>query len=46
MRKIDECDTGKTGALDNTEKTIDALEDRWWPQTAKHEADKVVSKTF
>ena len=39
MRKMDECDMEKFGALDGSEKTIAILGDRWWPQTAKHEED-------
>ena len=45
MRKIDECDMEKFGALGSSEKTIAILGDRWWPQTAKHEGDKI-SKEF
>ena len=45
MRKIDECDVEKVGTLDNGEKTIDVLSDRWWPQTARQEGDKI-NKTF
>ena len=35
----------KFGTLDSNEKTIAILEDRWWPQTAKQEGDKM-SKIF
>ena len=41
MRKIDECGMGKFGTLDSSEKTIDIPGDRWWPQTAKQEGDKI-----
>ena len=41
MRKIDECDKEKFGALDGGEKTIAILGDRWWLQTAKQEGDKI-----
>ena len=40
MRKIVECDMEKRSTLDNSEKTIAILRDRWWPQTAKEEGDK------
>ena len=39
MRKIDEFDMEKFGTLDSSEKTIDILGDRWWPQTAKQQGD-------
>ena len=41
MRKKDKCDTEKFSALliDNREKTIAILGDRWWPQRAKNEED-------
>ena len=32
MWKIDECDMNKFSALDNSEKTIAILGDRWWRQ--------------
>ena len=35
----------KFGTLDSSEKTIATLGDRWWPQTAKQEGDKI-SKIF
>ena len=44
MRKIDEYDTEKIDTLDGSEKTIVTLGDRWWPQTAKQEGDKVSKK--
>ena len=45
MRKIDECDMKEFGTLDSSEKTIAILGDRWWPQKAKQEGDKI-SKEF
>ena len=45
MRKIDECDMEQFGTLNSSEKTIAILGDRWWPQAAKQEGDKI-SKTF
>ena len=44
MRKIDECDMEKFGTLDSSEKTIAILGDRWWPQTAKQQGDKISKK--
>ena len=46
MRKVDECDMEKFGTLDDSEKTIAILGDRWWPQTAKQEGEKIISKKF
>ena len=45
MRKIAEGEMEKFGTLNGREKTIAVLGDRWWPQTAKQEGDKV-RKTF
>ena len=45
MRKVGECDMETFGTLDSSEKTIAMLGDRWWPQTAKQERDKI-SKQF
>ena len=44
MRKIDERDIEKFGTLDSSEKTIAILGDRWWPQTAKLEGEKISKK--
>ena len=44
MRKIDECDMEKFGTLNNREKTIAILGDRWWPQKAKQQGDKISKK--
>ena len=48
MRKIDECGMEKFGTLNiiinSSEKTIAILGDRWWPQTAKQEGDKISKK--
>ena len=44
MRKIDECDMEKFGALGSSEKTIVIPGDRWWPQTAKQQGDKISKK--
>ena len=44
MRKIGECGMEKFGALDSSEKTIAILGDRWWPQKAKQETDKISKK--
>ena len=42
MRKLDDMEFGK---LDSGEKTIAILEDKWRPQTAKQEGDRI-SKQF
>ena len=39
-RQLDDCDMEKFSKLDNSEKTIAILGDRWWPQKAKQEGDK------
>ena len=44
MRKIDECGMEKFGTRDSSEKTIAILGDRWWPQTAKQQGDKISKK--
>ena len=41
MRKMDEFDMEGFGALDSGQKTIAIFGDRWWPQTATQDADKV-----
>ena len=43
-REIDECDMGEFGKLDSSEKTIAILRNRWWPQAAKQEGDKISEK--
>ena len=40
-RKIDECDTEEFGRLESREKTIAILADRWLPQTAKQDRDRI-----
>ena len=45
MRKINGCDTEEFGRLESSEKTIAILGDRWWPQTAKQEGERI-SKQF
>ena len=45
MRKLDVCDMEEFGRLESSEKTIDILGDRWWPQTAKQDGDRI-SKQF
>ena len=44
MRKMEEFDMEKFGALDSSEKTIAILGDRWWPQAAKQEGIKTSEK--
>ena len=46
MRKIVECDTEKLGTSESCEKTVAILGDRWWPQTAKQEKDKISKYSF
>ena len=45
MRKSDECDVEGFGRLESSEKTIAILGDRWWPQTAKQDGNRI-SKQF
>ena len=45
MRKIDNCDIEKFGTLHSSEKTIAILGDKWWPQKASQEGEKI-SKFF
>ena len=45
MRNLDGCDMKKFGRRKGSEKTIAILGDRWWPQTAKQEGDRI-SKQF
>ena len=44
MRKIDECDVQKFGPIDGSKQTIAILGDRWRPQKAKREGDRVCKK--
>ena len=41
MRKLDVCDMEEFGRLESNEKTIAILGDRWWPQTAKQDGDRI-----
>ena len=41
MRKLDVCDMGEFGKLASSEKTIAILGDRWWPQMAKLDGDRI-----
>ena len=45
MRKSDVCDMEEIGGLESSEKTIAILGDRWRPQTAKQDGDRI-SKQF
>ena len=45
MRKLDVCAMEEFGRLESSEKTIAILGDRWWPQTAKQDGDRI-SKEF
>ena len=45
MREIDECDVEEFDTIDSSGKTIASiLGDRWWPQAAKQEGDKISKK--
>ena len=41
MRKLDVCDMIEFGRLESSEKTTAILGDRWWPQTAKQDGDRI-----
>ena len=45
MRKLDVCDMEEFGRLESSEKTVATLGDKWWPQTAKQDGDRI-SKQF
>ena len=34
----------KFGTLDSSDKTLDIIGDRWWPQTSKQEGDNTCKK--
>ena len=41
MRKPYVCDMEAFGRPESSEKTIAILGDRWWPQTAKQDGDRI-----
>ena len=41
MRDLKKSSMKSFDALDSREKTIAILGDRWWPQTAKQDGDKI-----
>ena len=41
MRKLDVCDMEEFGRPESSEKTIAIREDRWWPQKAKQDGDRI-----
>ena len=45
VRKLGDCDMEEFGRQESSEKTIANLGDRWWPQTAKQDGDRM-SKQF
>ena len=45
VRKLDVCDMEEFDRLESSEKTIAILGNRWWPQTAKQDGDRI-SKQF
>ena len=46
MRDVNEGGMESLDALDSREKTIAVLGDRWWPQTAKQDGDKICRRFF
>ena len=46
MREVKEGGIQSFDALDSREKMIAILGDRWWPQTAKQDGDKICCKRF
>ena len=45
MGKVDVCDMEGLGRLESSEEMIAILGDRWWPQTATQDGDRI-SKQF
>ena len=41
VRKLDVCGMEELGTLGSNEETIAMLGDRWWPQTAKRDGDRI-----
>ena len=41
MMKFEICDMEEFGRLESSEETIAILGDRWWPQTAKQDGDRI-----
>ena len=41
MRKLDVCGMEEFCKLESSEKTITILVNRWWPQAAKHDQDRI-----
>ena len=46
IRQLDECEMEEFGRLEISEKTIAILRNRWWPQTAKQDGDRVTKQFF
>ena len=46
MRKIDECDMEEFSRLEISDKTIDILGDRWWPQTAEQDGHRISEQFY
>ena len=44
LSKLDVCDMEEFGRLESSEKTIAILGDRWWPQTAKQDGDRIIKQ--
>ena len=41
MRKLNVFDMGGFGRLESGKKMIAVVGDRWWPQTAKQDGDRI-----
>ena len=41
IRKLDVRDMEEFNKLESNEKTVAILGDRWWPQTAKQDGDRI-----
>ena len=41
MEKLDVCDMEEVGRLQSSEKTTAIPRDRWWPQTAKQDKERI-----
>ena len=44
--ELDECDMEEFGRLESSEKTIAIVGDKWWPQTAEQDGDRISKQLF
>ena len=44
MRKFNVCDMEEFDRLETSEETIAILGDKWWPQAAKQEGDRIIKQ--